>query len=52
MKVCLISSVDVDMYDGSTVRPYYISKNLARFGCEILHICTNPPGTEEEKQGA
>jgi len=48
MKVCLISSVDVDMYDGSTVRPYYISKNLARFGCEILHICTNPPGTEEE----
>jgi len=48
MKVCLISSVDVDIQDGSTVRPYYISKNLARFGCEILHICTNPPETEEE----
>ena len=48
MKVCLISSVDVGMNDGSTVRPYYISKNLARFGCEILHICVNPPGTEEE----
>ena len=48
MKVCLISSVDVGMNDGSTVRPYYISKNLARFGCEILHICTNPPEIEEE----
>jgi len=48
MKVCLISSVDVDIQDGSTVRPYYISKNLARFGCEIMHICTNPPETEEE----
>jgi glycosyltransferase involved in cell wall biosynthesis len=48
MKVCLISSVDVGMNDGSTVRPYYTSKNLARFGCEILHICTNPPKIEEE----
>jgi glycosyltransferase involved in cell wall biosynthesis len=47
MKVCLISSVDVGMKDGSTVRPYYMSKNLARFGCEILHICTNPPEIEE-----
>jgi glycosyltransferase involved in cell wall biosynthesis len=48
MKVCLISSVDVGMNDGSTVRPYYMSKNLARFGCEILHICINPPEIEEE----
>jgi len=48
MKVCLISSVDVAIQDGSTVRPYYISKNLARFGCEILHSCTNPPETKEE----
>ena len=54
MKVCLISSVDAEEdvdtrvsalrhpSGGSTIRPYYISKNLARFGCEILHICTNP----------
>jgi glycosyltransferase involved in cell wall biosynthesis len=48
MKVCLISSVDVGMNDGSTVRPYYMSKNLAKFGCKILHICTNPPELEEE----
>ena len=46
MKVCLISSVDVRMNDGSTVRPCNMSKNLARFGCEIWHICTNPPETE------
>jgi len=33
---------------GSTTRPYYISKYLAEFGCEILHICTNPPEVEDE----
>ena len=49
MKVCLISSVNVAIQDGSTVRPYYISKNLARFGCKILHICTNPPEIEEKE---
>ena len=47
MKICLISSVDVEIPDGSTVRPYFISKNLARFGCEILHICINSPDIEE-----
>ena len=48
MKLCLISSVNMDIPEGSTVRPYYISKNLARFGCEILHICTTLPKIEEE----
>ena len=48
MKICLISSADMDMPYGSTTRPYYISKYLAEFGCEILHICTNPPEVEDE----
>lgn len=43
MRIFMISSVDMDMPYGSTTRPYYISKSLAEFGCEILHICTNPP---------
>lgn len=48
MRICLISSVDMDRPYGSTVRPYYISKNLAEFGCEILHICTKPPEVKDE----
>lgn len=48
MKVCLISSVDMDMVDGSTVRPLNISENLAKFGCEIQHICFEPP---QQKKG-
>ena len=47
MKICIISSADMDMPYGSTTRPYYISKNLATFGCEILHICTKPPAKQE-----
>lgn len=43
MKVCMISSVDRDMADGSTIRPLNISENLVEFGCEIMHICFKPP---------
>jgi glycosyltransferase involved in cell wall biosynthesis len=43
MKICLISSVDMSRVDGSTVRPLNISENLADFGCEIMHICFEPP---------
>jgi len=43
MRICMISSVNMDIPYGSTTRPYYISKNLVEFGCEILHICTKPP---------
>jgi len=43
MRICMISSVDMANPYGSTTRPYYISKNLVEFGCEILHICTKPP---------
>ena len=48
MKICLISSADMDKPYGSTTRPYYISKSLAEFGCEILHICTSPPEVKEQ----
>jgi len=44
----MISSVDMDIPYGSTTRPYYISKNLAESGCEILHICTKPPERQEK----
>ena len=44
----MISSVDMDIPYGSTTRPYYISKNLVEFGCEILHICTKPPEGREK----
>ena len=44
----MISSVDMDIPYGSTTRPYYISKNLVEFGCEILHICTKPPERQEK----
>ena len=47
MRVCMISSVDMNAPYGSTTRPYYISKNLAEFGCEILHVCAKPPEIEE-----
>lgn len=47
MRVCIISSVDMANPYGSTTRPYYISKNLAVFGCDILHICTKPPERPE-----
>ena len=47
MRVCMISSVDMNAPYGSTTRPYYISKNLVEFGCEILHICTGPPKNNE-----
>ena len=48
MRVCMISSVDMNTPYGSTTRPYYISKYLVEFGCEILHICTKPPERQEE----
>ena len=48
MRICMISSVDMDNPYGSTTRPYYISKNLVKFGCEILHICTKPPEGREK----
>jgi len=48
MRICMISSVDMDIPYGSTTRPYYISKNLVEFGCEILHICTKPPERQEK----
>lgn len=35
----MISSSDLNNPYGSTTRPYYISKYLSKFGCEILHIC-------------
>ena len=43
MKICLISSVDKDVMDGSTARPLNISENLAELGCEIMHICFELP---------
>jgi glycosyltransferase involved in cell wall biosynthesis len=43
MKICLISSVDMNRVDGSTVRPLSISELLVEFGCEIMHICFEPP---------
>ena len=48
MRICMISSVDMYNPYGSTTRPYYISKNLVEFGCEILHICTKPPERQEK----
>ena len=47
MRVCMISSVDMNAPYGSTTRPYYISKNLVESGCEILHICTKLPKNNE-----
>ena len=49
MRVCMISSVDMNTPYGSTTRPYYISKNLVESGCEILHICTGPPKNNENR---
>jgi glycosyltransferase involved in cell wall biosynthesis len=43
MKICFFSSVNLSRVDGSTVRPLNISENLAEFGCEIMHICFEPP---------
>ena len=48
MRVCMISSVNMNTPYGSTTRPYYISKYLVEFGCEILHICTKPPERQEK----
>ena len=48
MRVCMISSVDMNTSYGSTTRPYYISKYLVESGCEILHICMKPPEMQEE----
>ncbi len=39
----MISSADLEIVEGCTVRPYNISKNLAGFGCEIMHVCFKPP---------
>jgi len=33
---------------GATARPHNISKNLAKFGCEILHVCLKPPTKEND----
>lgn len=48
MRICMISSVDMYNPYGSTTRPYYISKNLVKYGCKILHICTKPPERREK----
>lgn len=49
LKVCLISSADMEIRYGSTTRPYYISKDLAnKYQCEILHFCNNPSNFESE----
>jgi len=48
MRICIISSTNMDAPYGSTTRPYYISKNLAELGCKILHICNKPPTIPEK----
>lgn len=43
MRICVISGADIEKFYGQTTRPYYISENLAKNGCSVLHICVNPP---------
>lgn len=47
MKILLISGSDMTQPYGATTRPHYIAKNLAKLGCEILHICLKPPTDED-----
>ena len=43
MKVCMLSIADIDRPYGSTARPYFIGKHLARHGIELIHICERLP---------
>lgn len=43
MKICMISIADIDQPYGSTARPYFIAKHLARRGVELIHICEKLP---------
>ncbi len=39
----MLSIADVDRPYGSTARPYFLGKHLARRGIELLHICERLP---------
>jgi glycosyltransferase involved in cell wall biosynthesis len=43
MKICMLSIADIDRPYGSTARPYFIGKHLARRGVELIHICEKLP---------
>ena len=47
MRVCMLSSADVDQPYGSTIRPLHMGKHLVRLGVEVLHICEQPPRHED-----
>jgi len=43
MKVSMFSLADVHSPYGSTVRPFFLGKHLARKGVELIHICEKLP---------
>jgi glycosyltransferase involved in cell wall biosynthesis len=47
MKICMLSNADVSYPYGSTTRPHYLAKHLARHGFEILHICKKRSSDED-----
>lgn len=47
MKILLISASDLSQPYGSTTRPSYFAKYLAKSGCEILHLCSKPAAYED-----
>ena len=47
MRVCMFSIADVNQPYGSTLRPLYLARYLARLGVELLHICERLPIHED-----
>ena len=48
MRVCMLSIADLNQPYGSTTRPYFLGKHLARHGVELTHICERLSGSGED----
>jgi glycosyltransferase involved in cell wall biosynthesis len=45
MRVCMLSIADINQPYGSTTRPFFLGKHLARHGVELVHICEKLSGS-------
>jgi glycosyltransferase involved in cell wall biosynthesis len=46
MRICMFSIADINQPYGSTTRPYFLGKHLARQGIGLVHICERLSGSE------
>lgn len=50
MNVSMFSLADIQRPYGSTARPFFLGKHLARKGVNLIHVCEDLPGSGENPQ--